>query len=198
MSTFVLIHGAGSGASYWHLVQPRLEAAGHAVVAVDLPCDDDRAGLAEYLATTLDAIGDRTDLVVVAQSMGGFTAPLVADRVPVDLIVLVAAMVPAPGESPGAWWDNTGHAEAMRTAAIADGRDPEDGDPATLFLHDVPPAAIEGATVRTAVRHPVREAVAAGRVARRAHPFPALSRRPVLPRRVPAPGGPGAARVRPR
>ena len=71
------------------------------VVAVDLPCDDDRAGLAEYLATTLDAIGDRTDLVVVAQSMGGFTAPLVADRVPVDLIVLVAAMVPAPRESPG-------------------------------------------------------------------------------------------------
>lgn len=51
MSTFVLIHGAGSGASYWHLVQPRLEAAGHVVVAVDLPCDDDRAGLAEYLAT---------------------------------------------------------------------------------------------------------------------------------------------------
>jgi len=148
MTTFVLIHGAGSGASYWHLVQPRLAAAGHAVIAVDLPCDDDRAGLAEYLATTLEAIGDRTDLVVVAQSMGGFTAPLVADRVPVDLIVLVAAMVPAPGESPGAWWDNTGHAEALRAAAVADGRDPEDGDPATLFLHDVPPAAIEGATVR--------------------------------------------------
>ena len=92
MSTFVLIHGAGSGASYWHLVQPRLEVAGHVVVAVDLPCDDDRAGLAEYLATALEAIGDRTDLVVVAQSMGGFTAPLVADRVPVDLIVLVVSL----------------------------------------------------------------------------------------------------------
>ncbi len=148
MSTFVLIHGAGSGASYWHLVRPRLEAAGHDVVAVDLPCDDDGAGLAEYLTATLDAIGDHTDLVLVAQSMGGFTAPLVADRVPVDLMVLVAAMVPAPGETPGDWWANTGHAEAMAAAAEGDGRDPGDGDEATLFLHDVPPEAIEGVTVR--------------------------------------------------
>jgi len=134
MSTFVLIHGAGSGASYWHLVRPRLESAGHDVVAVDLPCDDDRAGLAEYLTATLDAIGDHTDLVLVAQSMGGFTAPLVADRVPADLMVLVAAMVPAPGESPGDWWANTGHAEAMAAAAAGDGRDPDDSDEATLFL----------------------------------------------------------------
>ena len=148
MSTFVLIPGAGSDSSYWHLVRPRLEAAGHEVVAVDLPCDDDAAGLAEYVATTLDAIGDRTDLVLVAQSMGGFTAPLVADRVPVDLLVLVAAMVPAPGEAPGDWWANTGHAEAMQAAAVADGRDPEADDEETLFLHDVPAAAIEAATVR--------------------------------------------------
>lgn len=148
MSTFVLIHGAGSGASYWHLVRPRLESAGHDVVAVDLPCDDDRAGLAEYLTATLDAIGDHTDLVLVAQSMGGFTAPLVADRVPADLMVLVAAMVPAPGESPGDWWANTGHAEAMAAAAAGDGRDPDDSDEATLFLHDVPAEAIEGVTVR--------------------------------------------------
>jgi pimeloyl-ACP methyl ester carboxylesterase len=148
MSTFVLIHGAGSGASYWQLVRPRLEAAGHDVIAVDLPCDDDRAGLADYLSATLDAIGDHTDLVLVAQSMGGFTAPLVADRVPVDLMVLVAAMVPAPGESPGDWWANTGHAEAMAAAAECDGRDPDDGDESTLFLHDVPAEAIEGVTVR--------------------------------------------------
>jgi pimeloyl-ACP methyl ester carboxylesterase len=148
MSTFVLIPGASSDSSYWHLVGPRLEAAGHDVVAVDLPCDDDRAGLAEYLAVTLEAIGDRADLVVVAQSLGGFTAPLVADRVPVDLIVLVAAMTPAPGEAPGDWWANTAQAEAMRAAAVRDGRDPEDDDPETLFLHDVPAEAIEETTVR--------------------------------------------------
>lgn len=126
VATFVLIPGAGSTAWYWHLVAPLLEAGGHDVIAVDLPVDDDRAGLAEYVDAVLDAIGDRRDLVVVAQSLGGFTAPLVADRLPVDLIVLVAAMTPAPGESPGDWWANTGH------------RWPEDDGLETMFLHDVP------------------------------------------------------------
>jgi pimeloyl-ACP methyl ester carboxylesterase len=49
---------------------------GHDVVAVDLPCDDESAGLGEY-ADVVNAVGDRTDLVVVAHSLGGFTAPLV-------------------------------------------------------------------------------------------------------------------------
>ena len=142
MATFVLIHGAGGDAWYWHLVGPRLEAAGHDVVAMDLPCEDDAAGLAEYADVVIDAIGDHTDLVLVASSMGGFTAPLVADRVPVDLIVLVAAMVPAPGEAPGDWWANTGHAQAMRAQAIADGRDPDDDDPEALFVHDLPPELV--------------------------------------------------------
>ena len=48
-----------------------------------LPCDDDSAGLPEYASTVLEAIGDRDDVVVVAQSLGGFTAPLVADQAPV-------------------------------------------------------------------------------------------------------------------
>ena len=38
------------------------------------------------------------------------TAPLVCARVPAELLVLVAAMVPAPGEPPGDWWQNTGWA----------------------------------------------------------------------------------------
>ena len=110
MATYVLIHGAGSDSWYWHLVRPELQAWGHEVVAPDLPCDDDAAGLSEYVDVVLDSIGDRTDLVVVAQSMAGFTAPLLCDRVPVDMIILVAAMVPLPGESPGDWWANTGQA----------------------------------------------------------------------------------------
>ena len=131
MATYVLIHGAGSDSWYWHLVAPELAARGHAVVAPDLPADDDSAGLAEYADIVVEAIGDRRDLIVVAQSMGGFTAPLVAERLPVDLIVLVAAMVPLPGEPPGEWWANTGHA-----VATFDG-DP--ADPVALFLHDLPP-----------------------------------------------------------
>src|SRR5438552_7289681 len=117
MATYVLIHGAGSDSWYWHLVVPDLQARGHDVVAVDLPCDDDAAGLAEYTDTVVDAIGDRTDLILVAQSMGGFTAPLVCERVPVRFVVLVAAMVPRPGESPGEWWANTGWEAARREQA---------------------------------------------------------------------------------
>lgn len=142
MATFVLIPGAGSTAWYWHLVGPELAARGHDVVAVDLPCDDDSAGFTEYADTVVRAIADRTDLVLVAQSLAGFTAPLVGDRVGVDLIVLVAAMVPTPGESAGDWWANTGHEQAQREQAKIEGRDPDDDDPATLFLHDLPPALI--------------------------------------------------------
>jgi len=140
MATYVLIPGAGSDSWYWHLVTPQLRERGHDVVAVDLPCADDSAGLAEYVDVVVDAIGDRRDLVLVAQSMAGFTAPLVCERVPVALLVLVAAMVPLPGEAPGDWWANTGWEQAKRAAAVRDGRDPDDGDPVTAFLHDVPEA----------------------------------------------------------
>lgn len=140
MATFVLIHGAGGTSWYWHLVTPVLEERGHDVVAVDLPCDDDAAGLAEYAGAVIDAVGPRRDLVLVAQSMAGFTAPLVCERLPVRMMILVAAMVPRPGESPGDWWANTGHAAAKRAQAERDGRGTgEDDDLATMFLHDVPP-----------------------------------------------------------
>src|ERR671912_881867 len=123
MATFVLIHGAGGDSWYWHLVVPELRARGHEVVAVDLPCEDDSAGLPEYADAVVDAIGDRTDLVLVAQSMAGFTAPLVCERVPVDLLVMLNAMVPSPGESAEEWWANTGHAKARDDQAARDGRD---------------------------------------------------------------------------
>jgi pimeloyl-ACP methyl ester carboxylesterase len=140
MTTYVLIHGAGSDSWYWHLVAPELRARGHDVVAPDLPGGDDSAGLAEYTDTVVDAIGNRTGLVVVAQSMAGFTAPLVCDRVPVNMMILVAAMVPQPGESPGDWWANTGHDQAKGENDAREGR-PTDGafDPMVTFFHDVPP-----------------------------------------------------------
>jgi pimeloyl-ACP methyl ester carboxylesterase len=138
MSTYVLIPGAGSDSWYWHLVEPELAARAHDVVAPDLPCDDDAAGLADYTHTVVDAIGDRRDLVLVAQSMGAFTAGLVCTRLPVELVVLVAAMMPRAGETGGEWWANTGQAEAQRAQAVRDGRDPDDISPETILLHDVP------------------------------------------------------------
>jgi pimeloyl-ACP methyl ester carboxylesterase len=149
MATFVLIHGAGGDSWYWHLVVPELRDRGHEVVAVDLPCEDDSAGLPEYADAVVEAIGDRTDLVLVAQSMAGFTAPLVCERVPVDLMVLLAAMVPAPGESPGDWWDNTGWELARREQNQRDGRDPDaEIDVIADFFHDVPPDVVAEAMAR--------------------------------------------------
>jgi pimeloyl-ACP methyl ester carboxylesterase len=132
MATYVLIHGAGGDAWYWHLVVPRLRLLGHEAVAVDLPCDDDSADLQDYADAVVDevtrTVGDDTEVIVVAQSLGGFTAPLVCDRLPVRLMVFVAAMVPRPGESAGDWWANTGH------------QFPDPFDPQVVFAHDLPPA----------------------------------------------------------
>jgi pimeloyl-ACP methyl ester carboxylesterase len=152
MATYVLIHGAASDSWYWHLVVPELRARGHVVVAPDLPSDDDSAGLSEYTDAVVDAIGvrtDRNDLVVVAQSLGGFTAPLVCDRVPVQLMVLVAAMVPRPGERPADWWANTGFAQARREQAERDGRAIDgDVDPMVEYFHDVAPDVVAEAYAR--------------------------------------------------
>ena len=130
MATYVLIHGSGDSAFYWHLLIPELRARGHDVVATDLPCDDAAAGLSAYADAVVSAIGDRTELVVVAQSFGAFTAPLVCERVPVELMVLVAGMPPRPGERGEDWSSGTGFDKVARVAA---------GDEAT-FYHDVPPA----------------------------------------------------------
>jgi pimeloyl-ACP methyl ester carboxylesterase len=140
MATYVLIPGAGGSAWYWHRLVPELRRRGHDVVAVDLPAGDDSAGLLEYADAVVDAIGDRTQLVLVAQSLAGFSAPLVCDRVSVDLLVLLNAMVPAPGESPGDWWTNTGQAQARAEYAALNGRTlPVEFDILEAFFHDVPP-----------------------------------------------------------
>lgn len=141
MSTFVLIPGAGGAAWYWHRVVPLLRDAGHQAIAVDLPGDDEQEGLAEYTDLVVSATGCRDDVVLVAQSLGGFTAPLVAARVPLRALVMVNAMIPASGETPGAWWDNTGWSQARTAAAERDGYGTE-FDEVVYFLHDVPPEVI--------------------------------------------------------
>jgi pimeloyl-ACP methyl ester carboxylesterase len=140
LATFVLIHGAGDRAWFWHLVEPELRKHGHDVVTMDLPCDDDSAGLAEYADTVVEAIGGRRDLVVVAQSFGGFTAPLVCERVPVDQMVLVAAMIPSPGEAANDYWANTGWQPAkIEHIEQPEGMSREDAETIATFYHDVPP-----------------------------------------------------------
>ncbi|WP_043502366.1 alpha/beta fold hydrolase [Georgenia sp. SUBG003] len=134
MTTFAVVHGAGGSAWEWHLVRDELTARGHATVAVDLPSEDESADLWAYAETVVAAVraAQAEDVVVVAHSLGGFVAPLVAARIPVRRLVLVSAMVPAPGETAGEWWDTSGYREAT-----ADAR--PDADEMALFLHDVDP-----------------------------------------------------------
>jgi pimeloyl-ACP methyl ester carboxylesterase len=139
MATFALIHGAGDVGWYWHLVEAELRERGHDVVAPDLPCDDDAAGLSEYADTVIEAIGERTNLVVVAQSLGGFVAPLVCERVPVKLLVLVAPMIPVPGEAPADYWTETRYEEDVREHY---------DDVVALFYQDVSPELVSEALKR--------------------------------------------------
>ena len=135
MTAFAIVHGAGGSAWEWHLVREELLARGHEVVAVDLPSDDESAGLEQYadtvvaavLAVTGAALSGETpdeapgDVVLVAHSLGGFVAPLVAARIPVRRLVLVAAMVPAPGETGDEWWETSGYLAAVRERDAGDG-----------------------------------------------------------------------------
>jgi pimeloyl-ACP methyl ester carboxylesterase len=142
--TFVLIPGAGGDASYWHLVVDELRRRGHEPLAVDLPTDDDAKDIPDYADVVVSAIGDRTDVILVAQSMGGFTAPIVCQRVPVRMIILLNAMIPRAGERPGDWWANAGQDAARREMDVRDGRDPDaEFDPRVVFLHDVPKSVVD-------------------------------------------------------
>jgi len=121
-----------------------LRDAGHDAIAVDLPGEDPAAGLPEYARLVASAIEGRSDVVLAAQSLGGFTAPLVPALSPVTEIVFVNAMIPVPGETAGTWWEKTGQQEARLAAAERYGY-PTEIDLATYFLHDVPAAiAAEG------------------------------------------------------
>jgi pimeloyl-ACP methyl ester carboxylesterase len=142
MTAFILIPGAGGMAWYWHRVVPLLERAGHEALAVDLPGDDDSAGIHAYADRVVAAIGARGDVTLVAQSMGAFTAALVSVRARPRRLIFVNAMIPNPGETPGQWWKNTGWEEARVVAAKRGGYGVE-LDLATYFFHDVPSEIVE-------------------------------------------------------
>ena len=160
MSTFALIHGAGDVGWYWHLVEAELRKRGHDTMAPDLPADDDSATLNEYADTVIEAVDDRKDLVVAGQSFGAFTAPLVADRLQADVLVLVAGMIPSPGEPPDDWWANTGYKEAVEEQAARDGGLTGNEDPYISFYHDVPRELAEEAMTHERA-HPSQASMAA-------------------------------------
>ncbi|MBI4941805.1 MAG: alpha/beta hydrolase [Actinobacteria bacterium] len=161
MTTFALVHGAGGSGWDWHLLEAELRALGHDTVAPDLPADAPTATLGDYADVVLAALRDREDVVVVGHSFGAFTAPLVAAARPVHGLVLLAGMVPAPGERPDDWWAATGYRDAARAQAAADGGLTGHEDPRVCYHHDVPDALATEALGRE-----------------RAHPSPAAGARP--------------------
>ena len=138
-ATYTLIPGAGGGAWYWHRVSPLLIDRGAEVITVDLPFDDDSADLTSYADIVYDELACVVGpVILVAQSMGAFTAPMVAQRRPAALIILVNPMVPAPGEAVGQWWEATGQKQAMRAYFEQIGLDRNEFDVVEDFFHDVP------------------------------------------------------------
>lgn len=121
MTTFGLVHGAWHGSWCWDLLAEQLRGRGHQAVAVDLPCEDPRAGAEEYAQVTIAALDsvaaldrvdgvDRVDglggadLVLVGHSTGGLIIPVVAERLAargrdVRGLVFLAPFLPQPGLS---------------------------------------------------------------------------------------------------
>jgi pimeloyl-ACP methyl ester carboxylesterase len=149
MATFVIVHGAGGCGWEWHLVAAELRAKGHRVAAPDLPSEDETAGFARTTETVADAAAEAIAadpggrVVVVGHSLGGFVAPLVAERLGAGLLVLAAGMIPAPGERAGDWWDHVGYRAAQRERNEREGR-PVDApfDELDLFWADLPPELV--------------------------------------------------------
>lgn len=125
-ATYALIHGAYDVGWYWHLVERELRERGHRTLAPDLPIEDDDATLTDLARFVADAIDEVRDgeLVVVGQSWGAIVAPIVAKMAKADALVLVAPMIPLPGETIEELWEATGWSYPGDEA----------GD---LFYHDV-------------------------------------------------------------
>lgn len=140
MTDFLLLHGASSTGWIWHRVAEQLGALGHRSAAPDLPCADPTADLNRYVDVALEARAaafGKSPVVVVAQSMAGLMAPVVAERCEVSQLVLLAAMIPNPGESGFEWAESSGSSEAQAEylAEIGlEGCDPY--DPEVVFVHD--------------------------------------------------------------
>lgn len=108
MSTYVLVHGAFHGGWCYEKIVPRLEAAGHTAIAVDLPGHGDNPR--PMPEVTLDAYVDHVCAIVEAQpepvilvghSLGGMTITQVTERMPekISWVVYLTAVLPGNGQS---------------------------------------------------------------------------------------------------
>jgi len=108
MSTFILVHGAFSGAWCWKKVIPLLELHGHRVLAVDLPSHgEDLTPVStvtlEHYTNHLQRVieNEPSDVIVVGHSLGGLVISQTAERIPTKIksLVYIAALLPENGQS---------------------------------------------------------------------------------------------------
>lgn len=147
MTTFVLIPGAGTDPRIFGSTIEALRALGHEGIAPPLPLDDPGAGPSDHAEAVAAALPEGEELVLVAQSLGAFSGTIVAARAPISQLVLLAPMIPLPGETAGEWWANTGHEEAIADLVARLGPMGSWGEEemAEVFLHDVDPEVLRAA-----------------------------------------------------
>jgi hypothetical protein len=142
VSLFVLIPGAGADPHVFDFTIDELVLLGQDAIAPPLPLDDQGAGPSDHAAAVLGATPVDQDVVIVAQSLGAFAGALVAAAMPRSKLILLAPMIPRPGETAAEWWVNTRHGEAIADVLVRHGPMGSWGPEAIaeVFLHDVDPA----------------------------------------------------------
>lgn len=139
--TFIFVHGGFGSPAELAPTVPYLEAAGHSVINVDLPCENPDATLGDYADAVIRAMEGTTGRrFLVAHSAGGATIPLVAAQVPVDRMVFAASILPGPGQS---IYDALGPAAEAIMAVTVDNGDGTRSFDFDLLATFVPPEARE-------------------------------------------------------
>ena len=98
-ASYVLIPGAGGMAWYLHRVARLLAQLHREAVAVDLPGDNASEDLDVYIVVRESDRGPT--LSSLRNPLGAFTAGILCERVPINRLALVNAMIPLPAETAG-------------------------------------------------------------------------------------------------
>ncbi len=104
MSHFLFLHGSWHGAWCWHKILPRMAAAGHQAVAIDLPgrgrtpATPALVGLKHMVDAAEAALARQDKTIVVVHSRNGIVASSLAERLPnrvAQTIYLASFMLPS-------------------------------------------------------------------------------------------------------
>jgi pimeloyl-ACP methyl ester carboxylesterase len=145
-TTYVLIPGAGADPRVYDATITALCDLGHDGIAPPLPLEDPAARPSDHADAIVAALPDPrpAPLVVVGQSLGAYAAAIAADRLAPHKLILLAPMIPTPGESAGEWWRGTGHGEAIAplTERLGSPSEWDEEAMAEVFYHDVDAATL--------------------------------------------------------